>query len=255
MSGTLIILTSYIAATIGWRAWYYLFAGFSCLVLLLAIFFVVETKYTRPLIAYKGVTVENGNPSSLISDDPEDPKGPVDFMTVNDERILDTTNYPPRTLVSDMRVFVNSPDWMEAVLCLKHMGQMLFFPNVFWAFAMNGVFLGVNIATGLTYGNILSESFGWADQYISVAQAGQIVVAFICIPMLGYGSDFIVKFMSRRHVGVHEPEHRLLTLIIPLVLGIMFIVIYGQAAQFPERYHWTAIVIPLNGCKFLQSLQ
>jgi hypothetical protein len=210
---------------------------------------VPETKFERPLQAYKGTTTENGNPSSLVSgSDPENPKS-GHIMTIHDERVLDTVNYLPRTLRSDMRLFVNKPEWSEAAYCLKHMFQLFFFPNVFWVLSMNGIFLGVNIAMGLTYGNVLSGTFHWADKYISVAMAGQIVVAFICVPMLGFGSDIIVKFMARRNGGVHQPEHRLLTLVIPLILGIIFAVVYGQAAAFPERYHWLAIVFSVNGCK------
>ena len=254
ISGTLIILTSYIAATLGWRAWYYLFAGFSGLVLVLAIFFVPETKYIRPLVAYKGTTMEHGNPNSLISgrgSDPENPKELHRVITVHDKRVLDTVNYLPRTMMSDMRLFVNDADWSEAWLCIKHMFQLFWFPNVFWAFSMNGMFLGVNIAMGLTYGNILGGSFHWEEKWISVAMAGQIIVALICVPMLGYGSDILVKYMARRNSGVHEPEHRLLTLIVPLLLGVVFVIIYGQAAAFPERYHWMAIVVTINGCKYL----
>jgi hypothetical protein len=65
--------------------------------------------------------------------------------------------------------------------------------------------------------------------------------------MLGYGSDFLVKWMARRNNGIHEPEFRLLTLVVPLLMGILFTAIYGQAAQYPDRYHWMAIVFPLNG--------
>ncbi|PQE06758.1 major facilitator superfamily transporter protein [Rutstroemia sp. NJR-2017a BBW] len=248
ISGTLIITTSYIVSTIGWRAWYYLFAGLSSVILIMAIFLVPETKYVRPLTAYKGTANENDNTRNLVpGSDPENPKQFRQIMTVNDQRILDTVNYLPRTLRSDMRLFINKADWREAFYCLKHMFQVFLFPNVFWVVSMNGIFLGVNIAMGVTYGNILSGAFNWADKYISIAQAGQVVVAFVCVPMLGYGSDIIVKFLARRNNGVHEPEHRLLTLIIPLLLGIIFVVIYGQAAAFPERYHWMAIVFCLNG--------
>ncbi|PVH82704.1 major facilitator superfamily transporter [Cadophora sp. DSE1049] len=251
ISGTLIILTSYIASTIGWRAWYYLFAGFSGLVLILAIFFVPETKYVRPLAAYEGMgALKDLSESTVVRSDVESPKQVQQFMTVHDKRVLDTANFLPRTLASDMALFVNEADWSEALSCIKHQCQLFFFPDVFWVFSMNGIFLGVNIAMGLTYGNILGEAYHWASKYISVAMAGQIVVAFVCIPMLGYGSDFIVKFMARRKGGIHEPEHRLLTLIIPLLLGILFSIIYGQAAAFPEKYHWMAIVITLNGYFF-----
>jgi len=251
ISGTLIILTSYIASTIGWRAWYYLFAGFSGLVLILAIFFVPETKYVRPLAAYEGQGADkNTAESTTITTDIENQKQLQKFITVHDARVLDTVNYLPRTRASDMALFVNEADWKEAFSCIKHQCQLFFFPDVFWVFTMNGIFLGVNIAMGLTYGNILGEAYHWASKYISVAMAGQIVVAFIAVPMLGYGSDFIVKFMARRHGGMHEPEHRLLTLIAPLLLGVLFSTIYGQAAAFPEKYHWMAIVVTLNGYFF-----
>ncbi|KAL3419174.1 major facilitator superfamily transporter [Phlyctema vagabunda] len=251
ISGTLIILTSYIATSIGWRAWYYLFAGFSGLVLVLAIFFVPETKYIRPLAAYEGEAVGNNSADRMVvGSDLEDSKQPEIFMTTKDERILDSVNYLPRTLKSNMAVFVHKADWSEAISCVKHQCQLVFFPDVFWIFSMNGVFLGINIATGLTYGNILTGFYHWSSKYVSVAQGGQIVVAFVCIPMLGYGSDMIIKSMARRHGGIHEPEHRLLTLIIPLVLGIVFCVLYGQAATFPKQYHWMAIVFTMNGYYF-----
>jgi hypothetical protein len=247
ISGTLIILSSYIAGTIGWRAWYYLFMGFTCCVLFVSTLFLVETKFPRPLVAYKGTTAEVG---TKLASDAENLSEVDHAMTTSDERIIDNVNFAPRTRLSDMHILVNKADWMEAVYCIKHMAQMFFFPNVLWAFTMNGVFLAVNIAMGLTYSNILSGSFGWADKVISVAQAGQIVVAFICVPLLGYGSDFTVKFMSRRNGGVYEPEFRLVALVIPLLLGVLFVVLYGQAAEFPQRFNWGAIVIPLNGCKF-----
>jgi hypothetical protein len=248
----LIILSSYIAGTLGWRAWYYLFMGFTCVVMVSASLFLVETKFPRPLAAYKGTLAEVGMPAKLASD--TEHQGEAEYaMTTNDERIIDNVNYAPRTMLSNMRIFVNKPDWMEALYCVKHMAQLFFFPNVLWGFTMNGVFLAVNIAMGLTYGNILSGSYGWADKVISVAQAGQIIVALICVPVLGYGSDFIVKFMSRRNGGIYEPEFRLVPLVIPLLLGIAFSVIYGQAAAHPQKYTWGAIVVPMNGCKFANN--
>ncbi|KAL2061983.1 hypothetical protein VTL71DRAFT_7361 [Oculimacula yallundae] len=251
ISGTLIILTSYIAASIGWRAWYFLFAGFSGLVFLSALFFVPETKYVRTVAAYEGMGAGQDNTeTSSVGGDVENPKQTGHFLTVHSVRVLDTVNFLPRTRASDMRLFVNKVDWSEAISCLKHQCQLFFFPDVAWIYIMNGIFLGINIAMGLTYGHILEESFHWGAKYISLAMAGQLVVAFICVPMLGTGSDFIVKFMARRNGGIHEPKYRLLTLPIPLILGAIFAVIYGQAAQYPDRYHWMAIVFTVNGYFF-----
>lgn len=102
---------------------------------------------------------------------------------------------------------------------------------------------GVNIAIGTTYGNIVTAPpYNWSDSSASYVNAGQIVVAFVALPLLGNGSDFIIKWRARRNGGVHEPENRLLLLWIPLIMGVIASVLYGQAGQHPDRYHWFVIV-------------
>lgn len=71
---------------------------------------------------------------------------------------------------------------------------------------------------------------------------GQIVTALVALPLLGYGSDYLIKWRARRNGGVHEPENRLLPLILPIVVGIIAATLYGQAASHPDKYHWFAIV-------------
>jgi hypothetical protein len=68
------------------------------------------------------------------------------------------------------------------------------------------------------------------------------VVAFVALPLLGNGSDFVIKWRARRNGGVHEPENRLLLLWIPLIMGVIASVLYGQAGQHPDKYHWFVIV-------------
>lgn len=102
---------------------------------------------------------------------------------------------------------------------------------------------GVNIAIGTTYASVVTAPpYKWAKSAASYVNAGQIVVAFIALPLLGNGSDFIIKWRAKRNGGVHEPENRLLPLCIPLTIGVLASVIYGQAAQHPSQYHWFAIV-------------
>ena len=55
---------------------------------------------------------------------------------------------------------------------------------------MNGIFLGINIALGLTYGSIPSAApYNWLDKYISAAESGVLAAALVAFPILGYGSD------------------------------------------------------------------
>lgn len=124
----------------------------------------------------------------------------------------------------------------------------MLFPNVFWAFCLNGLTLGTNIAIGTTYGQILlSPPYSWSNSTVSYINVGQIVVSLICLPVLGNASDWIIKWRARRNGGVHEPEARLFTLIVPVVVGCLSSIIYGQAASHPEKFHWFAIVFAFSG--------
>lgn len=49
-------------------------------------------------------------------------------------RELDTVNYKPRTLASDMRPFVSKPDWEECIRTLRRMFTIMLFPGILWAF-------------------------------------------------------------------------------------------------------------------------
>ncbi|KAL3466359.1 hypothetical protein BJX64DRAFT_284621 [Aspergillus heterothallicus] len=79
---------------------------------------------------------------------------------------------------------------------------------------------------------------------------GQIVAALIALPLLGYGSNYLTKNKARKNNGIHEPEDRLLPLIVPIIIGVFSIVLYGQAATSPESYHWFVYIWGLAAYNF-----
>ncbi|KAF8860911.1 hypothetical protein BDZ45DRAFT_724213 [Acephala macrosclerotiorum] len=185
------------------------------IVFIISFLMVPETKYDRPIAAYEGLSEESttleGKPKLVTN---------LDRITTKSVRGLDTVNFKPRIFVSDLRLVVRKPDWKEAALCYKHMVQLFLFPNIFWVVMMNGVLLGINIAIGTTYGNILlAKPYSWAS---SSRLGGQAYV--------------------ERNGGVHEPEFRLIPLIIPTILGIVARVVFGQAGSYPYKFHWFAII-------------
>lgn len=125
------------------------------------------------------------------------------------------------------------------------------FPNVLWAFCLNGLTIGVNIAIGTTYSTIVtSPPYSWSENAASYINASQIVTAMVALPLLGNGSDYMIKWRAKRNNGVHEPEARLLLLWVPIVVAVISAVLYGAAAANPERYHWFAIVFAFGGYYF-----
>ncbi|KAF9734833.1 major facilitator superfamily transporter [Paraphaeosphaeria minitans] len=212
-----VICASPIAGAIGPANWYNVGAGICATVLVLSIPWVPETRYTRSLESYGQFSTDEGGEGngSRVSD-----PAPV---KIADRPALDYERYPPRTVWSDLRVFI------------------LLFPNVLWAFCLNGLTIGVNIAIGTTYGNIVTKApYNWPDSAASYVNAGQIIVAFVALPLLDNGSDLIIKWRARRNGGVPEPKNRLLLLGIPTSVGVIAAVIYRQASARPEKYHWFA---------------
>ncbi|EUC42415.1 hypothetical protein COCMIDRAFT_103556 [Bipolaris oryzae ATCC 44560] len=240
LSAGLTIAASPLAGAIGPANWYRLGAGLAGATLLFSIFLVPESRYPRTLQAYGQSTGEE--------DEGEMTTRP---MKLSEKPAFDLTKYQPRTLKSDMRLFVGDPDWAEGYYSFINTFQILLFPNVLWAFCLNGLTIGINIAIGTTYGKIVTSApYNWGDDAASYVNAGQVVVAFVTLPLLGYGSDKIIKWRAKRNGGLHEPENRLLALWIPIMVGILSATLYGQAGEHPEKYHWFVIVFANSGYYF-----
>jgi hypothetical protein len=237
---------------LGWRSWYWLFTAISGVCFLLAFVFVPETDYARPLSAYLGTQAPDY--ANVDHDEPlarqEAPSSQP--LTTLSERLLDNETFEPRTWKSDMRIFVIKPDFNKAILTWKQMFEIWFFPHVLWVTLMNGFFQGTDVCIQITYGTALvSPPYNWANTTVSLIQIGQIIVAILCLPIIGLFSDAFIQRRARLNRGVHEPEQRLPPLVAPLLICILMTAIYGFALQYPEKYHWFVLAFTVNIWLFL----
>lgn len=92
--------------------------------------------------------------------------------------------------------------------------------------------------------------YSWSSKYVSFATSGQIIVSLVGLPILGAGSDYIVRYLSKRNGGVHRPEYRLVPLVFPTIVGVLSAILYGQAASHPDSIHWFAVVFAINAYYF-----
>ncbi|KAK5788661.1 hypothetical protein VI817_009619 [Penicillium citrinum] len=235
------LFASPIAAAITPQGWYLLAAGLAGLQFLVALVLLPETKYDRDLSAYQE-NVPSDTSTEVIDVDKDAPVKPK-VTLCKEKPPLDYVNFAPRTWKSDMRLWIGKPEWHKAIEVLKQTVKLLFFPNVLWALCLNGLTIGVNIAIATTYGTILTGApYLWPDSSTSYVNCGQIVVALAALPMLGTGSDALIRWRARRNGGMHEPETRLVPLIFPIIVGVFTAAIYGQGAAHPDKYHWFVYV-------------
>ncbi|KAL0940608.1 uncharacterized protein CTRU02_203371 [Colletotrichum truncatum] len=253
LNSSLVIASSYMADALGWRSWYWLFAGLSGLAMILTFLFVPETAYDRPVESFMGT--RPSDTSNLLSQQRDagdaisrSHSPGVQYTMPDDQPISDLNPFQERTFTSNLQVFVQKTTWSHCWLCLKQIGQVFLFPHVLWVAINNGLFQGIDVSIQMTYAEVLVKPpYNWAKTSVSLIQLGQIVIALLCVPLIGWLSDFIIRFSARRNHGVHEPEPRLIAWIFPMVTALILTVLYGYVLKKPESYHWMAIVSVVDG--------
>ena len=98
----LVIFASPIAGAVGTRWWYGIGCVMCGLCFVLAFFFVPETKYYRPQSSYQE-TAANG-----------DTDGQAAYSLRTERPELDYETFEPRTMSSNLRLFVGKPEWHKA---------------------------------------------------------------------------------------------------------------------------------------------
>ncbi|KAK8062554.1 major facilitator superfamily domain-containing protein [Apiospora hydei] len=230
-----------IAGAITPQWWYGLGAILAGVQFLLAVFFVPETKYYRPMSSFQESTsTDNNNKDNAAATPSSDDHGSSVMGAANtmctERPPLDYVNFAPRTWRSDMRLWVGDIEWRKGWEAFYQTFELVLYPNVFWALCINGLTLGVNVAIGTT------PPYNFPQTSASYVNTGQIATALLALPLFGHGSDGLIRWFSRRRGGMHEPETRLVPLIFPMIVGVFTAVLYGQGAAHPERYHWFVYV-------------
>lgn len=126
-------------------------------------------------------------------------------ITTAQERVLEPEKFGPRTWRGDLRVFHFKPDWSASWRFYKETAQCLCLPSMFWLLLLNGAYLGVYVFQASQFaGILLAPPYSWHFQYLGFVQAAQIISCLVFLPILGYGSDLIIKLLSRANKGVYE---------------------------------------------------
>ncbi|RDH39548.1 MFS transporter [Aspergillus welwitschiae] len=241
-TAALTIATSYLVSSLGWRWWYGVFSIASGLVFIGAFTLVPESRYDRPTDAFEGEVHihHDGEEQAVI------------HATTKNRVPLDFTNYQARTWKHTLKIMHPPANWEEALTCYKQMGQCILFPNILWVVLMNSVSLGIYVIGVTEYSSILgAPPYNYPTTSLGLVQGGQIVVAMIMVPVLGYGGDQLYKWVaSRRGNGTVESEVRLIPMLLPIVVLLISCVIFGRAGSHPTEWSPWAITTTFSGMYF-----
>ncbi len=126
-------------------------------------------------------------------------------VTTTTNHTLDPDRYGARTWKHDLKIFHFAPRWSEMWIFYKAAAQSFRIPSVLWLLLLNGAFLGVYVFHSSTFAPVLlGPPYLFKFEFLGFVQLAIIVANFIALPLIGYGSDWIIKLMSRMNKGVYQ---------------------------------------------------
>ena len=238
LCGIFFCVSPYIVVAAGWQWWYGVLTTANGVLLVIAYFLLAETAFTRTTESANGVN--------------EDSKGnPAPALTTADTIELDFETYGTRSFRQDLKLLHQKPKLSSILTFYKNILKVFCIPTVFWLFLLNGAYLGIYVFEASTFAGVLmSPPYRMTFTALGYVQAGQIVCCLLFLPLFGYGSDLVIKVMSKRNNGKYKQEYRLIPLLVPAVVGLVCTIIYGQSAAFPAKWGIGAPIFTYNASFF-----
>lgn len=249
-SSALNLASSY-EAVISWRWFYWVYVIAIAVGLILVVFGAFETRYPRPVMAIDGgvvVTDEFGVTRTLSDNEAQDrlAEWQEDGQANGDNGVVpEKKTYlqmiRPWSSTSKRPIYIILKTWLQMLESLSS-------PGILYAVLMSSITLGVCIGVSLTYNVVLVKNYHWPAKSVGLINIGGMIGAIVGMAYAGWPADRFAIWMARRNGGIHKPEHRLLVLIIPGILGFSALLLYGFTAN-GEQTWWG----PYMGWTILQT--
>jgi len=127
------------------------------------------------------------------------------------------------------------------LLSWVRMAQCLTSPAILFVVLSASIALGCIVDLSLTYDAVL-QSKGWAPKDIGLINIGSIVGAVLGALYSTLLGDRFVLWLAKRNHDVHMPEHRLIVLVLPAILGVAMLLMYGFTASDPNASSWGPVL-------------
>ncbi|KAF7537382.1 hypothetical protein G7054_g3773 [Neopestalotiopsis clavispora] len=228
------LVAGYIIQNQGWQ-WTFIWCAILFGALLPLVFlFVPETAYNRSPVGQKLVTATLDKETTAVVQ--EKKKAEIEHRESGE--LVEKK----KSFVSSLRLwgetYTSTPLWKIFLRPLI----IFWYPAVFWAFLLYGATL-----TWIVVFSVVNATIFTAPPYnFSVSQTGLISLSPFLLSIVGELisgplNDYVCLWLAKKNRGIYEPEFRLPTIIIPMIIGIAGF--YGFGATVHYQTHWTGPVL------------
>ncbi|RFN42547.1 hypothetical protein FIE12Z_12785 [Fusarium flagelliforme] len=233
-SGILNITCSYINAALGWRWYYWIFVILIGIGFVVAFFGAYETRFARPAMSIDGVVVYTDDFGVTHVVAAEEVRSHPELQAQGLAGAPDDTAYdgPMPSFKSRLALFGKPHPTPGKIMLnsLLAMVRSLASPAIMFAILISSVVLAGTIDMSLIYANALS-AYGWAKQDLGLINVGAIIGSMLGSAYAVLVGDNMILWLARRNNGVHKPEHHLIVLAPPAILGFAMLLLFGFTVE------------------------
>lgn len=226
------IASSYEVAALGWRWFYWVYVITVGVGLFIVIFTCFETRYQRRAQLVNGqivVSDQFGVTQVLTGQQAQEY---VLALEAEAQEIPDEAR--PKKSYMEMIAPWGKPSKNPVktiVMAWFHMLEAFSSPGILYATLLSSVVLGCSVGMSLTYDTVLQQNYGWAAKNVGLINLGGVFGGFGGMLYAGVFGDWFILRLAKRADGVHTPEHRLILLIVPGILTMVSLLLYGFTAD------------------------
>ncbi|KAF7531217.1 hypothetical protein G7054_g9076 [Neopestalotiopsis clavispora] len=233
----------------GDESWYYgLFSIVAGLGAIFATLFGFETRFSRPPTSLVGqIIVTDTFGVTRVLDEQEAENYQKHQPQQNHSEEIES----PKSYLQMLKIWpgVLPEGGKVVVMSYVHMAQCLTSPAILYCIFVFSITLGLSIALSLTQDTVFHNLYGWPEYSVGLLNVGCPIVTCVAVLYSGWLSTKVDMYLAKRCDGTHKPEHRLVLLILPGMVGILGTMLYAAAAETPSRFQWFA---PYMGWTFFQ---
>jgi hypothetical protein len=223
--------------TANWRTNYWFWSSFSALSLVLGLFLLPETLFTRAPALIDGQLVLTDHFGNVTVLNAEEAAG-INISTYNQEREVTIQPSRSKALIKSLSpIHVQKHGFKRFLTTYAEMILSLLNPSIFYVLILNSLLFAGLVVQSLTYAQVLqSQPWLFSAAKVGTAQAGSFIGALLALLLSGSTVDSLSGLLTRRNGGVREPEHILPNLLPPALLAFAGMVVYGCVAGTPESH-------------------
>jgi MFS family permease len=253
------VASGYVAENLGWRWIQYILAIISVAVTVVTFFFFEDTMFYRDLLAKApGLSPDSPTDISVAAQDKPSAVSETEMKLEATEHGTSAAALVTAANVSDV-----APSKRTRREKLKLWGfrdprqpntfKLFFLPfqlllmlpgMVFGGFLVGGILAWYNVVGGSLALILGNAPYNFSANNIGLTYLACVVGVTIGCFLSGWMSDALALRLARRNGGVMEPEQRLWTCIIALVMHPAGCLLYGVGASY--HIHWFGVVFGLG---------